>query len=37
MRMAWSGDPDPVVASAGWALTTLLTVDEHHLPARTYR
>src|SRR4051794_14235460 len=22
LRMAWSADPDPVVASAGWALTT---------------
>jgi 3-methyladenine DNA glycosylase AlkD len=22
LRLAWSGDPDPVVASAGWALTT---------------
>ncbi len=22
LRTAWSGDPDPVVASAGWALTT---------------
>ncbi|MFW2243559.1 DNA alkylation repair protein [Rhodococcus opacus] len=22
MRLAWSADPDPVVASAGWALTT---------------
>ncbi|NEK85433.1 DNA alkylation repair protein [Blastococcus saxobsidens] len=22
LRMAWTGDPDPVVASAGWALTT---------------
>jgi len=22
LRVAWSGDPDPVVASAGWALTT---------------
>ena len=21
LRLAWSGDPDPVVASAGWALT----------------
>jgi 3-methyladenine DNA glycosylase AlkD len=22
LRVAWSSDPDPVVASAGWALTT---------------
>ncbi|SDK89133.1 3-methyladenine DNA glycosylase AlkD [Glycomyces sambucus] len=22
LRLAWTGDPDPVVASAGWALTT---------------
>ncbi|WP_230415414.1 DNA alkylation repair protein [Micromonospora tarapacensis] len=22
LRRAWSADPDPVVASAGWALTT---------------
>jgi 3-methyladenine DNA glycosylase AlkD len=22
LRLAWSADPDPVVASAGWALTT---------------
>jgi 3-methyladenine DNA glycosylase AlkD len=22
LRVAWTGDPDPVVASAGWALTT---------------
>ncbi|MGK5739316.1 DNA alkylation repair protein [Micromonospora sp. URMC 103] len=22
LRVAWSADPDPVVASAGWALTT---------------
>jgi 3-methyladenine DNA glycosylase AlkD len=22
LRLTWSGDPDPVVASAGWALTT---------------
>jgi len=22
LRVSWSGDPDPVVASAGWALTT---------------
>ena len=22
LRLAWFGDPDPVVASAGWALTT---------------
>jgi len=28
LRLAWSADPDPVVASAGWALTTELVAKK---------
>ncbi len=30
LRLAWSADPDPVVASAGWALTTERVAKKPH-------